>query len=360
MPRRRYLITGGCGFVGRHLLARLAREPDAEIWIVDDLSTGLHPSVWEQPKIDSIAESAPGFAEIRLAGNGCRVIYLQADFAVLALSELGKTGPTGLGPLPHFDEVYHLASVVGGRNVIDNDPLAVGIDLAIDSIFFLWAAKVARPDRILYASSSAAYPIHQQTSDAAVQLRESMIDFNDVIGKPDYTYGWSKLTGEYLGRIAVEKYGLKVAVVRPFSGYGEDQEPVYPFPAIALRVAARRNPVIVWGSGKQSRDFVHIDDAVEACVRACRRIADGSAVNIGTGRPVSFLELARLMVDVEGYEAEIKGKEGMPVGVAARYCDPARMLEVLDWTPSISLEDGVRRGLTFAKKRLSAGVQPED
>ncbi len=360
MPQRRYLITGGCGFVGRHLLARLALEPDAEIWIVDDLSTGQHPSLWERPKIASIAEGGSGPAEFRLADSACRVIYIQADFAVLALSELGKTAPTGLARLPHFDEVYHLASVVGGRKVIDNDPLAVGIDLAIDSIFFLWAAKIARPDRILYASSSAAYPIHQQTSESAVQLRESMIDFRDVIGKPDYTYGWSKLTGEYLGRIAVDKYGLQVAVVRPFSGYGEDQEPVYPFPAIALRVAAHRNPVIVWGNGKQSRDFVHIDDAAEACVRACRRISDGSAVNIGNGRPVTFLELARLMVDIEGYAAEVEGKEGMPVGVAARYCDPAHMFEVLDWAPSISLEDGVRRGLEFAKKKLAAGIQPED
>jgi nucleoside-diphosphate-sugar epimerase len=83
-------------------------------------------------------------------------------------------------------------------------------------------------------------------------------------------------------------------------------------------------------------------------------------VNIGSGRPVTFLDLARLMVDVEGYAAEVKGKEGMPVGVAARYCDPAHMFEVLDWAPSISLEDGVRRGLAFAKKRLSAGIRPED
>jgi nucleoside-diphosphate-sugar epimerase len=137
-----------------------------------------------------------------------------------------------------------------------------------------------------------------------------MIDFGEILGKPDYTYGWSKLTGEYLGRIAVEKYKLKVAVVRPFSGYGEDQEPVYPFPAIALRVAARRNPVIVWGNGLQSRDFVHIDDAVEACVRACRR--------------------------------------------------PGRMREILDWRPAISLDEGIRRGLGFARQRLAVGVQPEE
>jgi UDP-glucose 4-epimerase len=360
VTQKRFLVTGGCGFVGRHLIARLARDEPGEIWIVDDLSTGKHPSQWERPIVERITDTRPGVTEFRLSGTGCRIIYLRSDFMVLALSELGKTAETGLGPLPHFDEVYHLASVVGGRNVIDNDPLAVGIDLAIDSAFFLWAAKVAKPDRILYASSSAAYPINRQTFDAAVPLRESMIDFSDVIGKPDYTYGWSKLTGEYLSRIAVEKYGLSVGVVRPFSGYGEDQEPVYPFPAIALRVAAHRNPVIVWGTGEQSRDFVHIDDAVEACVRVCRRIENGTAVNIGNGQPVTFLDLARLMVQVEGYSAEVKGRVDRPVGVSARFADISHMRAVLDWSPEISLEAGIVRGLEFARKRLADGVQPEE
>ncbi len=360
MSQKRFLVTGGCGFVGRHLIARLAQDEPDEIWIVDDLSTGLHPERWELPVVEQVAEIRPGLADIRIAGTETRIIYLQTDFLALALSELGRVGDTGFPRLPHFDEVYHLASVVGGRNVIDNDPLAVGIDLAIDSAFFLWAAKVARPERILYASSSAAYPIHQQTFAAAVPLQEAMIDFQDVIGKPDYTYGWSKLTGEYLSRIAVEKYGLNVGVVRPFSGYGEDQEPVYPFPAIALRVAARRDPVIVWGSGEQSRDFVHIDDAVEACTRACRRITDGSAVNIGHGRPVTFLELARLMVQVEGYAATVKGRTDRPVGVSARFADTNRMRAVLDWMPVIALEDGIARGLAFARRRLACGVQPEE
>ena len=360
MGQKRFLVTGGCGFVGRHLIARLAQDAPDEIWVVDDLSTGAHPSRWERPVVEQIDLTHPGVSEFRLAGSDTRIVYLQADFLALALAELGRIPDIGLARLPHFDEVYHLASVVGGRNVIDNDPLAVGIDLAIDSAFFLWAAKVARPDRILYASSSAAYPIHQQTFETAVPLKEEMIDFQDIIGKPDYTYGWSKLTGEYLSRIAVEKYGLRVGVVRPFSGYGEDQEPVYPFPAIALRVAARRNPVIVWGSGEQSRDFVHIDDAVEACTRVCRRIGDGSAVNIGNGRPVTFLELARLMVQVEGYEATVKGRTDRPVGVSARFANIDRMRAVLDWTPSIGLEAGIARGLDFARRRLAAGVQPEE
>ncbi len=360
MGSRRVLVTGGCGFVGRHLIARLAREPGIEIWIIDDLSSGLHPSRWERPSTAALSESSAGISTFRLTGSDAPICFIQADFMAIALSELGRIASTGIRRLPEFDEIYHLASVVGGRNVIDNDPLAVGIDLAVDSAFFLWAAKIAKPGRILYASSSAAYPIHRQTQETAEALQEDMIGFGDVLGKPDYTYGWSKLSGEYLGRIAVEKYGLKVGVVRPFSGYGEDQEPVYPFPAIALRVAARLNPVTVWGSGLQSRDFVHIDDAVEACVRTCRIISDGSAVNIGSGMPTTFLGLARRMVEIEGYDAEVRGRIDRPVGVAARYCNPGRMREVLGWSPVISLDDGIRRGLALAKIRLANGVLPEE
>jgi nucleoside-diphosphate-sugar epimerase len=172
------------------------------------------------------------------------------------------------------------------------------------------------------------------------------------------TYGWSKLTGEFLGRIGVARYGLKVAVVRPFSGYGEDQEPVYPTPAIALRAAARQDPLYVWGTGEQVRDFIHIDDCVDAMERAILRIEDGSAVNIGSGIPTSFLELARLFAELEGYHPVVTGLKGKPVGVAKRYCDPAIMRERLGFSPRISLREGMAKVLAKAHERLVAGVKP--
>lgn len=355
----RILITGGCGFVGRHLVQRLANESDAEIWIVDNLSTGKSPDTWEVPKLNYVGQVKKGVEQYKVGASGKIVNFIISDFVAIAQAELGIIPSLGLDPLPVFDEVYHLASVVGGRNVIDNDPLAVGIDLSIDAVFYLWAAKKSRPHRILYASSSAAYPVDLQEGGSSIPLKEEHISFGKRLGLPDYTYGWSKLTGEYLGTIAVQKYGLKVAVVRPFSGYGEDQDIVYPFPAIALRVASRHKPVKVWGSGQQGRDFVHIDDACEACVRACRMVEDGSAVNIGWGRLTSFLELAGRMIEIEGYEATVEGVAGKPVGVAERYCDPTHMRKALDWQPGITLDDGIRRGLAYAKTRLAAGVLPD-
>ena len=124
--------------------------------------------------------------------------------------------------------------------------------------------KEQKPDRLLYASSSAAYPVDLQGKDGAVALKESDIQFGGRLGQPDMTYGWSKLTGEYLARIAHQHYGLHTACVRPFSGYGEEQDLSYPVPSIALRAAKREAPLTVWGSGLQGRDFVHIDDCIEA------------------------------------------------------------------------------------------------
>ncbi len=341
------LITGGCGFVGRHVLQRLV-DDGWEVWVIDDLSTGTSPVHWLDETYRSYTDE--GFLKYSLP-KGSRIVFVQGDVRKLLSS------PQVARKLPQFDLVFHLAAVVGGRMKIDGDPLAVATDLAIDAEFFNWAIK-ARPARILYASSSAAYPIHLQGSEGHVALREDMIDFDHGrLGMPDMTYGWAKLTGEYLARIAAQKYGLHVACVRPFSGYGEDQDESYPVPAIAARAARREDPLIVWGSGQQGRDFVHIDDCVEAMLRAVEVIGDGSAVNIGSGKLTTFLEVAAIFARLEGYEPEIKPLVNKPVGVQARYADPSKAQKLLGWKAAISIEEGFGRVLEAARRRHAMIVE---
>src|SRR6202035_3854150 len=107
---------------------------------------------------------------------------------------------------------------------------------------------------------------------------------------PDATYGWVKLTGERIAR-EVQNAGVPVTVVRPFSGYGEDQDDCYPFPAMIARAARQENPFDVWGDGQQVRDFVHIDDIVRATLALVDANADGP-VNLGTGVGTSMDDLA--------------------------------------------------------------------
>jgi nucleoside-diphosphate-sugar epimerase len=154
-------------------------------------------------------------------------------------------------------------------------------------------------------------------------------------------YGHLKVMGERLAD-AYRRQGGTVTVVRPFSGYGEDQDARFPFGAFTARARRRDNPFEVWGDGTQVRDWIHVSDVVGAILAACEQGVDGS-VNLATGRPTSFNELAQLFAAEAGYSPEIKHVLDAPRGVAYRVGDPA-LLNTF-YTPRVSLEDGIRRAL---------------
>ncbi len=314
------LITGGCGFVGRRFARRLLDE-GVHVTVVDDLSTGLPPEHW--PDCVRPRRSVRGHLE-----------FVHEDVRAW----MQRHGP-------EYDLVIHLAAVVGGRLTIEGDPLAVATDLAIDADFFNWltAARTA-PRKTIYFSSSAAYPIGLQSRENHVPLNESDIDFErDLIGQPDMTYGWSKLTGEFLAGFAARMYGLDVVCYRPFSGYAEEQDTTYPFPSILRRVTGQADPVIVWGSGEQERDFIHMEDVVSAVFATCDTMVAGAALNLGTGIATSFRSLAELACDVAGHDACVEVDPSKPEGVFSRVADATMMLR--HYRPVIDLKAGVEMAM---------------
>jgi nucleoside-diphosphate-sugar epimerase len=240
-----------------------------------------------------------------------------------------------------FDVVIHLAAIVGGRATIEGNPLAVASDLAIDSDMFQWAIRT-KPKHLVYYSSSAAYPIYLQKTAYQQRLNERDINL-DHIRTPDFSYGWAKLTGETLARYARAE-GIKVHVLRPFSGYGSDQAMDYPFPSLIARGKAKLDPFEVWGTGEQVRDFIHIDDVVAGTLEAITN--DIQTLNLCTGRPTSFIQLAEMIMLAQGYLAPIKKHPGKPTGVEYRVGDPTKMLQIYE--PKISLEEGIAMALKDA------------
>lgn len=333
-----HIVSGGCGFVGRNMVKRLYQTTQDNIIFIDNLLVGTHPSTW----LDVPSVSKVGNFEI--FGEDKRLIFIEDDFRFLMRNMLDDPEyfeRTFYNKPEDIQDVYHFAAIVGGRVTIDGDPMKVALDLSIDAEFFYWCTRF-KPKRILYPSSSAAYPVNLQTESGAIALKESDIDFNNM-GKPDMTYGWSKLTGEYLAQIAAQYYDLSVTCIRPFSGYGEDQDLTYPIPAIARRVASREDPIEVWGTGKQGRDFVHIDDVLDCVEIAMDKITDGTAINIGMGRLTSFLEIIDVLSDIAGYKPIIKQLLDKPVGVHSRYCDMTYVKKTLGWEATISMEEGMKR-----------------
>jgi UDP-glucose 4-epimerase len=323
--------------VGRNMVKRLWRTTTDRVLFVDDLSVGAHPGTWIGLPNEGVQNGLEVF-------GGGRLLFLKADMRDL-LRQLNTDPsylPRVLGlEVERFADIYHFAAIVGGRSKIDGDPMLVAQDLSIDAEIFLYVCR-NKPLRFLYPSSSAAYPIDLQTEQNTLQLREADIDFKRM-GEPDMTYGWSKLTGEYLAKIAAQHYGVHVTCIRPFSGYGEDQDLSYPVPAIAARAAKREDPFQVWGTGRQGRDFVHIDDVLDLTLLAMDKIGDGRAINIGMGRLTSFLELIHVFCGFAGYKPTIKPLLDKPVGVHNRFCDMSWVEQHLGWQAKISIKEGMHR-----------------
>ena len=234
-----------------------------------------------------------------------------------------------------YDLVIHLAAIVGGRESIEGRPMAVADNLSIDSEFFQWCLT-SKPKKIVYFSSSAAYPTYLQVAPG--KLREDALGFDvKVVGTPDMTYGWSKMTGEFLAQFVDN-----VHIFRPFSGYGTDQDLNYPFPMYVKRAKDKADPFEIWGPGTQTRDFIHIKDIIEAVFAAVDNNVTGP-INLGWGRETSFIELAEICMRTVGYKGEIKTLPEKPVGCMHRVSDNSKMLSF--YTPKITLEEGISRAV---------------
>lgn len=292
----RVLVTGSAGFIGRHMIAALKEhDPDVEVAEID-------PKSWGTDMRQGIA----------------------ADWIT-------------------YDLVIHAAAMVDGREVIEHKAALLGAyNLQLDGALFEWALS-AKPGRIVYFSSSAAYPVTLQNGPyAGYRLAER--DYSHP-GTPDASYGSVKAIGEYLSA-EVRKAGVPVTVVRPFSGYGDDQDDCYPFPAMVARAKRADDPFEVWGNGNQVRDFIHVDDICAAVLALVDAEVDGP-VNLGTGIGTSVDQLAELCMAEAGYSAPIRHLGTKPVGVQYRVCDPTLMHRYYE--PQVTIQEGVRRALVGAR-----------
>lgn len=161
---------------------------------------------------------------------------------------------------------------------------------------------------------------------------------------PDLTYGWSKVTGEFLAKQAHERYGLNIVVYRPFSGYAEDQHETYPFPAILNRFLRGDEVIDVYGTGEQMRDFIHMDDVLRCVWQTKDKVSDASAINISTGIGTTFIKLIEIAVKAYGGNGSysVRTLTDKPVGVFARVGDTTKQ-KALGFTPTITLEEGIKR-----------------
>jgi nucleoside-diphosphate-sugar epimerase len=326
------VVTGGAGFIGSHLVRKLVAA-GRKVRVVDDLSRG---------SLENLTD-VKGRYEFKQ-------LYLGEPRAALEAVDGAK-------------ECFHLAAIVGGVLKMQTHQTLSAVIPAVDYNVINACAKKG-VEKFLYTSTACAYPVQlQDEAHEGRKLKEEEC-YGTVGANPESLYGLAKLYGEWMSTRYHEEFGLKVSIVRDFNVYGPyedfDVETGHVIPALVNKVLriigeGKGNPLEVWGTGRQSRSFVYVDDVAEGMIRAMDRIADATPVNLGSESIVSIAELARLIADVAHFHGKIQFRPDMPQGVFTRMPDASRAREMLEWKANTTLEEGLRR--TFEYWRTKSGQQ---
>ena len=239
--------------------------------------------------------------------------------------------------------VFLAAARVGGIQANDSRPVDFLRDnLMIETAVFTGAESVG-VEKLLFLGSSCIYP-----RDAAQPIREDAL----LTGPLEPTNEWyaiAKIAGIKLAQAYRKQYGCDYISAMPTNLYGpgDNYDPAgsHVLPALIRKVheaKAAGGPVEIWGTGSPLREFLFVDDCADACVHLMQHYSDAEHVNVGAGQEIAILDLARLVMEVIGYDGEVRTDPTKPDGTPRKLMDGAK-LAALGWTPKVSLRDGIAR-----------------
>lgn len=308
----RFLITGGSGFIGSHLVEALVARGD-EVVVIDNQSTG------------SIKN---------LLGIQSKVEFFSGDILDNALLQKN---------IEEADYVVHLAAALGVLNIVNKPLQSLKTNIKGTENVLEWADKFRKP--VLIASTSEVYGKNDK-----VPLNE---EDDRIIGHPlksRWSYSEAKAVDESLAYFYYLENKLPIRIVRFFNTVGPRQVGQYGMVVPRFVTAALRNESIqVYGSGDQIRCFCHISDAIRALILVIDSDkAVGQVFNVGNIQQISIMNLAKKVIEITGSKSEIKTipySEAYPEGfedLQRRVPDISKIKNVLGWSPEIGLEQIIR------------------
>ncbi|HSE19109.1 MAG TPA: NAD-dependent epimerase/dehydratase family protein [Pyrinomonadaceae bacterium] len=261
------------------------------------------------------------------------------EFLLLDLSKADNC----LAATDGMDQVYGLAANMGGIGFIETNKAVIVRDNTLINLNSIEAARINGVKRYLYTSSACIYPGYKQKETDVTPLREEDAYPADA----EDGYGWEKLYMERVCRHYTEDFGLDTRVVRfhnifgPLGTYdgGREKSPAAICRKIAL--AEDGDDIEVWGDGEQTRSYCYIDDCVEGIYRLMQS-EHREPINLGQDRMISINELVDIVANIAGKKIGKRYDLTKPQGVRGRNSDNTRLREVLQWEPSVSLEDGLK------------------
>lgn len=299
------LVTGGAGFIGSHLSERLLAQ-GAGVRAIDAF-TDFYPRRLKERNLDNLRGKS-GYE------------FVEGDLRQLDLPRL----------LEGITHVFHLAAQAGVRRSWGGE-FQVYTGLNIDSTQRLLEACVGKPiERLVYASSSSVYG-----DEVAIPMVET------ALPQPVSPYGVTKLAAEQLCYLYFFNYKVPAVSLRYFTVYGPRQRPDMGFNRFFSAILEGK-PLVQFGDGLQTRDFTYVADAVKATADAAARGVPGRVYNIGGGARVSLREVFDLIARVSGRTVTIDQQGPQKGDMRDTYADTSRAQADLGFTPSVTLEEGLR------------------
>jgi len=316
---KKVLVTGGAGFIGSHVVEQLVKK-------------GARVTITTKSNNLDFLKEVKG-----------KVIVLKSDLTNPRQAVLAVRGQ---------EIVMNLASKVAGIKFNVAHPATMFSDNILIAKNVTHAAAVNNVERFLVVSSACVYP---RFCTIPTPENEGFID------DPEPTnlgYGWAKRVAELLGRFYAQEFGLKVAIARPYNAYGPrddfNPETSHVIPGLVKRVFDGENPLKVWGSGKQTRSFLYVDDFARGLIETVEKYPNCDPVNIGSSQEITIENLAKLIVKLSGIETKIEFDTSKPDGQPRRNCNTKKANKRFGFKARVPLKTGLKKTILWYKRHLSS------
>ena len=311
MKNKRVLVTGGAGFIGSNLVKHLI-ENNNSVKVLDNFSSGYQSNLYPFPSVHIIEGDIRDKKTIEHAMHEVEI-------------------------------VFHLAASVGNKRSIDF-PI---VDAEINVIGTLQVLEAARKEGVSKIVTSSSAGIFGKLKTLPIK--------EDHPVEPDSPYGCSKLCAEKLCLSYAKLYGIEAICLRYFNVYGPNQRydaygnviPIFVFQML------HNKPLLIYGDGEQTRDFVYVEDVVQANIKAAESTGISGAFNIASGKSVTINHLIEIIS--KNVESPIKIENGpeRPGDVRHSLADLSLAYQKIRYVPVVDLESGVAKYITWAKNEIT-------
>ena len=310
MKKRNVLVTGGSGFIGSNLVRRLIKEGNS-VTVLDNFMSGYRSNLEPFPEVNIIEGDVRDKNAVETAMHGVEV-------------------------------VFHLAASVGNKRSIDQPITDAEINV-IGTLQVLEAARKEGVRKIVTSSSAGIFGA----------LKTMPIKEDHPI-EPDSPYGCTKLCEEKLCLSYAKLYPIEVVCLRYFNVYGPNQRfDAYGnvIPIFVFRMF-RNEPLIIFGDGEQTRDFVHVDDVVQANIKAADAIGVSGAFNIASGMHITINHLVKMITKDNSPSVKIEYGPIRQGDVLHSLADIGSARKILGYEPQVEIVDGLKEYITWVKNEL--------